>query len=60
LKSNGNSIISIKSQSINSIKPPKEVYRESLEKLKKYFEIIDKVELDPYEGAHLFVIMILK
>lgn len=57
LKSDGWAIISIKSQSIDVTKPPKEVYEKCLEEFEKYFEIVDKVELDPYEKAHMFVVM---
>ena len=60
LKSKGWTIIAIKSQSIDVTKPPKQVYKESLKELQKYFEIIDKLELDPYEKAHLFVVMRMK
>lgn len=57
LKLNGFAMIAIKSQSIDVTKEPKAVYREALGKLEKHFEILDKVELDPYEKAHLFVVM---
>jgi fibrillarin-like pre-rRNA processing protein len=57
LKPKGFAIIAIKSQSIDVTKPPKQVYQECLEKLEKHFEILDKVELDPYEKFHLFVVM---
>ena len=60
LKFNGWAMIAIKSQSIDVVKPPKQVYRECLEELRKHFEIVDKVELDPYEKAHLFVVLKLK
>jgi fibrillarin-like pre-rRNA processing protein len=60
LKSNGWAMIAIKSQSIDVVKPPRQVYKECLEKLKKHFEILDKVELDPYEKHHLFVVMKFK
>ena len=60
LKPNGFAAIAIKSQSISSTKPPKEVYKECLEELEKHFEILNKVELDPYEKAHLFVVMKMK
>lgn len=60
LKPKGWAIIAIKSQSIDVTKPPKQVYKECLKELEKYFEIIDKVELDPYERAHMFVVMKLK
>jgi fibrillarin-like pre-rRNA processing protein len=57
LKQNGYAIIAIKSQSIDAIKPPKEVYKECLEELEKKFEVLDKVELDPYQKDHLFVVL---
>lgn len=60
LKPKGFAMIAIKSQSIDVIKEPKQIYEESLKELKKYFEILDKVELDPYEKHHLFVVMRMK
>ena len=57
LKPNGFAMIAIKSQSIDVTKDPKEIYKEALSKFEKYFEILDKVELDPYEKFHLFVVM---
>jgi len=57
LKQGGIAEIAIKSQSISSTKPPKEVYKECLEELGKHFEILDKVELNPYEKFHLFVVL---
>jgi len=60
LKLNGWAMIAIKSQSIDVTKSPKEVYKECLKDLEKNFKIVDKVELDPYEKAHLFVVLKLK
>jgi len=57
LKLKGFAIIAIKSQSIDVTKKPKEVYKKCLEKLEKHFDILDKIELDPYEKDHLFVVM---
>jgi fibrillarin-like pre-rRNA processing protein len=57
LKSNGFALIAIKSQSIDSVRPSKDVYEECLNEFKKYFKILEKVELDPYEKNHLFVVM---
>ena len=57
LKQDGWIMISIKSQSIDVVKPPKQVYKECLQEFERRFEIIENVELDPYEKAHLFVIM---
>jgi len=60
LKPKGYAIIAIKSQSIDSVRPPKEIYKECLEELGKHFEILDKVELDPFQKNHLFVVMKLR
>jgi len=57
LKQKGYAMIAIKSQSIDVTRPPKEVYKECLQELENHFEILDKVELDPYEKFHLFVVM---
>ncbi len=57
LSKDGFAAIAIKSQSIDVTKPPRQVYNESIEVLSKHFEILDKVELDPYEKFHLFVMM---
>ena len=50
-------MIAIKSQSIDVTRSPKDVYKECLQELEKHFDILDKVELDPYEKYHLFVVM---
>ena len=60
LKKDGFAILAIKSRSINVVKEPKEVYKEELRKLEEHFNIIEKVELDPYEKDHLFVVMKLR
>ncbi len=57
LETGGYAMIAIKSQSIDVTKDPKKIYKKCLDELKKYFEIIDKVELDPYEKMHLFVVL---
>jgi len=60
LKPQGFAMIAIKSQSIDVTKEPKETYKLCLSELEKHFEILDKVELEPYEKAHMFVVMRLK
>lgn len=57
LKPSGFAMIAIKSQSIDVTKQPRQIYKECLKELKKHFEILNKVELDPYEKMHLFVVM---
>ncbi|MEM5874563.1 MAG: fibrillarin-like rRNA/tRNA 2'-O-methyltransferase [Candidatus Aenigmatarchaeota archaeon] len=57
LKKDSFAMIAIKSQCINSVEKPKVVYEKCLKELSQEFEIIDKRELDPYEIAHLFVVL---
>ncbi len=57
LKPKGHAMIAIKSQSIDVTKNPREIYKEALTVLEQHFEILEKVELDPYEKHHLFVVM---
>lgn len=57
LKSGGHAMISIKSQSIDVTRSPREVYRECLAELEKHFKVIEKVELDPHEKHHLLVVL---
>jgi fibrillarin-like pre-rRNA processing protein len=57
LKPGGRAAIAIKPQSIDVTKDPRTIYKECLKELEEYFTIEDKVELDPYERAHLFVVM---
>lgn len=61
LKKDGFGAIAIKSRSIDVIKPPKQVYREAMEKLKENgFEILDSVTLDPFQKDHIFIVVKLK
>ena len=57
LEKGGYAMIAIKSQSIDVTESPRKIYRECLSELKEHFEIVDKVELDPYEKMHLFVVL---
>jgi fibrillarin-like pre-rRNA processing protein len=60
LKPNGIAMIAIKARSVDVVRQPKEIYKEVLEKLKERFEILEKIELDPYEKDHMFVLLRLK
>jgi fibrillarin-like pre-rRNA processing protein len=56
LKPNGFGMIAVKSRSIDVLKKPKEVYRETRVKLEEIFEVLDFVELDPYDKDHGFFV----
>ncbi len=57
LKSGGYAMLAIKARSIDVTRPPKEIFRQEREKLKKEFEILQEVELEPYERDHAFFLM---
>lgn len=57
LKSGGHIMIAIKSQSIDVTKPPEQVYKEETEKLHKAgFEIVERIDLEPYEEKHAMIV----
>jgi fibrillarin-like pre-rRNA processing protein len=57
LKPGGYILMAIKSQSIDVTKPPEQVYKEEAEKLRKAgFEIVEQVNLEPYEEKHAMIV----
>ncbi|MBU2565146.1 MAG: fibrillarin-like rRNA/tRNA 2'-O-methyltransferase, partial [Candidatus Thermoplasmatota archaeon] len=56
LKKNGYGIIMVKARSIDTSANPKEVYKKGIEDLKE-FEILETVNLTPYEKDHMAVII---
>jgi fibrillarin-like pre-rRNA processing protein len=56
LKPNGHAMIAVKSQCIDSAKSPKEVYESVKKELSEKFEIIQSIELEPFEKDHIFII----
>ena len=57
LKPNGYLMMAIKSRSIDVTKPPKEIYKNEIKKLRKDgFKVVDWKTLDPLEKAHAFII----
>ena len=60
LKNDGYAMVAIKSRSIDVTKKPRHIYKQELEKLRNKFSIVEKLELDPYEKDHLFIVMQLK
>jgi fibrillarin-like pre-rRNA processing protein len=60
LKPKGYGMIAIKSRSIDVVKDPKQIYKESRKQLDENFEILDFVTLDPYEKDHGFFVCRMK
>ncbi len=57
LKKEAFALLSLKAKSISSTDKVSEIYKKETEKLKKEFEIIEQMELDPYEKDHLFLVL---
>ncbi|RLJ06474.1 MAG: fibrillarin-like rRNA/tRNA 2'-O-methyltransferase [Candidatus Aenigmatarchaeota archaeon] len=57
LKPDGFAMIAIKARSIDVVKSPKTIYKQEISKLQKHFKILEKIELDPYEKDHMFLVM---
>ena len=57
LKSGGWAIMAIKSRSIDVTKTPRRVYEAEIEKLREGgFDIVESLELDPFEKDHALVV----
>lgn len=50
-----NAMLAIKARSISSVRKPKEVFREETEKLKEKFQILQIIDLKPYDKDHVIV-----
>lgn len=57
LKSGGYAYFIIKSQSIDVSRDPKLVFEEELSMLEEKYEIIEKIDIEPYDSAHLFTVL---
>ncbi len=57
LKKNGIAMLCIKSQSIDVLEEPRKVFEQVKKKLEPHFEIIQEVELEPYDKDHLFLVL---
>lgn len=57
LKEGGFLFVAIKSQSIDVTKPPQQVYKEEVEKLKGAgFSVLQVIDLEPYEHKHAMIV----
>lgn len=57
LKSGGYGMISVKSRSIDVTKEPEEVFKEVEKELSEYFEVIERISLEPYEKDHALIVV---
>jgi len=57
LKKGGYAYFAIKSQSINIKDKPEKTFKNALDSLTDIFDIVEKVEIEPYHKLHLFVVL---
>lgn len=55
LKKKGYFILALKAKAIDSVKEVKETYKEVVDELRKKYEILETIELEPYE-RDLFIV----
>lgn len=55
LKSGGTGLLSIKARSISDSKPREDIFEEVKDKIAEEYEIVDEVELEPYEKEHMVI-----
>ena len=46
-------LLSIKARSINSVKDPKKVFKEELRKIKERYDVVETIDLRPYDKDHI-------
>lgn len=56
LKRGGYAYVAIKSQSISVSKSPKQVYKEFFNKVSKHFELVESMDLAPFDRMHMFAV----
>ncbi|MEM3827262.1 MAG: fibrillarin-like rRNA/tRNA 2'-O-methyltransferase [Candidatus Micrarchaeaceae archaeon] len=57
LKRGGTAYFIIKSQSIDVSKDPAKVYERALNEASKKFDVVDTIQLEPYDTLHLFAVL---
>ena len=57
LKKGGFAYFVIKSQSVDISKDPEEVYREELSRLRGTFEVLERIDIEPYDSLHMFAVL---
>jgi len=57
LKEKGYAYVAIKSQSISSSAKPSEIFEEFLEQISGTFEILERIDIEPFDKGHLFVVL---
>lgn len=57
LKEGGHAMVAIKSQSISSSISKERIFEREIEKLSEYFEVLSRVNLEPHQKDHMFLVL---
>jgi len=57
LKKGGYAYFVIKSQSVDVSRDPQDVFREELGKLEGEFEVLERIDIEPYDSLHMFAVL---
>ena len=57
LKTGGYAYVAIKSQSIDVARHPKLVFEDFLKSVSQKFEVVQEIDIEPYDSMHLFVVL---
>ena len=57
LKKGGYAYVAIKSQSISVAKKPSEVYSDFFKEVAQRFEVVEKIDIAPYDQKHMFAVL---
>jgi fibrillarin-like pre-rRNA processing protein len=57
LKRGGWAMIAVKARCIDAVREPEEIYGEVEEQLKQELEVVEKIDVAPFEKDHLFIVL---
>lgn len=57
LKKGGFGLLAVKARCVSSIVEPKKVYAQAIRELESDFEVVEKIDLAPFEEDHLFLVL---
>ncbi len=60
LKKDGIAYLCVKSQSIDVTKEPQVIFDQVIKNLEPYFEVLEKIKLEPFDKDHLFLVLKFK
>lgn len=55
LKEDGTGLLAIKARSISDSRPKEDIFEEVKDKISEEYDIVDEIELEPYEKDHLVI-----